>query len=185
MIWLNCMDVHNMELRNEIEPQLDIAEKRYPEILKLITAYTSFCDENGDEDHSAYKKLEEKLQDFTQKDMSQFNLSEWWEEEGAEVLSFRIGLPDPLKVENIKKEELVEILNRVASFEKLDKNPDDQTFKNIFSLYLDGYYHRFLALNFKTYNYRKLFTRQKDKDKKDFWYTENEKAELLWNAGKH
>ena len=98
---------------------------------------------------------------------------------------FRISLPDPLQVENIKKEELVEILNRIADFEQLNKDQDNQNFKRIFSLYLDTYYHRFLALNFKTYNYSKLFTRQKNKDKKDFWYTENEKAELLWNAGKH
>jgi len=38
-----------MELRKEIEPQMDIAEKLYPGILKLILAYTGFCDEYGDE----------------------------------------------------------------------------------------------------------------------------------------
>lgn len=46
-----------MELRSEIEPQLDIAEKHYPEILRLILAYTGFCDENGDED-TAIPKLQ-------------------------------------------------------------------------------------------------------------------------------
>lgn len=173
-----------MELRNEIEPQMDIAEKLYPGILKLILAYTDFCDENGDEDTLEYQKLEEKLRQLTQKDMTQFNLSEWWEEEGAEVLSFRISLPDPLLVKDIKKEELAEILNRIAGFKQPDKNSDALTFKDQFSVYLDSYYHRFLALNFKGYSYSKLFTKQKDKEKKEFWYTENEKTELLWNAGK-
>ncbi|WP_300690727.1 hypothetical protein [Chryseobacterium sp.] len=37
-----------MELRKEIEPDYDTAEKRYPEILKLILQYTDYCDENGD-----------------------------------------------------------------------------------------------------------------------------------------
>lgn len=174
-----------MELRSELEPQLDIAEKHYPEILRLILAYTGFCDKNGDEDTGEYKKLEEKLHQLTQKDMAQFNLSEWWEEEGAEVLSFRISLPDPLLVKDIKKEELAEILNRIADFKQSDKNADDLTFKDQFSFYLDSYYHRFLALNFKAYNYSKLFTKQKDNEKKEFWYTKNEKTALLWNGGKH
>lgn len=50
-----------MELRKEIEPQLDIAEKLYPEILKSILDYTDFVDENGDEDNGEYTKLEQKL----------------------------------------------------------------------------------------------------------------------------
>jgi hypothetical protein len=47
-----------MQLRKEIEPQWDIAEKRYPEILKLILDYTDFCDENGDEEKT-YEKTED------------------------------------------------------------------------------------------------------------------------------
>ncbi|SUJ03957.1 Uncharacterised protein [Sphingobacterium spiritivorum] len=39
-----------MELRKEIEPRLDIAEKLYPEVLKLILDYTDYCDEHGDEE---------------------------------------------------------------------------------------------------------------------------------------
>lgn len=56
-----------MELRKEIEPDFDTAEKRYPEVLQLILAYTDYCDEYGDEDHSAYKKLENRLHEITGK----------------------------------------------------------------------------------------------------------------------
>lgn len=38
-------------LRKEIEPQLEIAENRYKEILDSILAYTNYCDENGNEDN--------------------------------------------------------------------------------------------------------------------------------------
>ncbi|RAJ33077.1 hypothetical protein [Pedobacter cryoconitis] len=172
-----------MELRKQIEPQMDIAEKRYPQILKLVLDYADFCNENGDENNSEYKNLEASLHQLTAKDISQFNLSEWWEEEGAEVLSFRIGLPDPLRIEDLKREELEEVIYRIGNFKPPE--PGDITFKAQFSAYLDNYYHQFLALNFKTYSYNKIFARQKDKDKKEFWYTENEKAALLWNEGKY
>lgn len=64
-----------MELRKEIEPDFETAEKLYPKVLKLILSYTDYCDENGDEDNSEYEKLEKKLHEMTRKDMSQFNLS--------------------------------------------------------------------------------------------------------------
>lgn len=93
-----------MELRKEIEPQFDIAEQHYPEILKLILDYTDYCDENGDEDNAEYTKLEEKLHKLTGKDMSQFDLWEWWEGDGAENIAFDISLPKPLIVKDITKD---------------------------------------------------------------------------------
>lgn len=40
------------------------------------------------------------------------------------------------------------------------------SFKEKFSPYLDDYYHEFLKLNFKTYDYKKIFGQQKDTNKK-------------------
>ncbi|MGN7811211.1 hypothetical protein [Flavobacterium sp. 22076] len=176
-----------MELRKEIEPQLEIAEKLYPEILKSIIDYTDFVDENGDEEEIEYQKLEDKLHQLTGKDMSQFNLWEWWEGEGAEVLSFRIALPAPIKVENITKEELTEIVSkRIKWFDEWMKKKDtDQSFKTQFTPHLEGYYHDFLKLNFKkTYNYQNIFCTQKDKDNNFFDLTSQEKINKLWNDGK-
>ncbi|KAF2080462.1 hypothetical protein [Flavobacterium sharifuzzamanii] len=171
-----------MKLRKEIEPQLEIAEKLYSEILKSVMEYADFCDENGDEENIAYQKLEEKLHILTRKDMTQFNLLEWWEEEGVEVLAFRIALPDPLIVENITKEELSEI---ICSRLQWSDDFDDDSFKGEFNLYLDEYYYNFLKLNFKkTYNYSKIFCAQKNKDKSLFELTDEEKIKKLRNDGK-
>ena len=87
-----------MQLRNVLNPDLNTAEQRYPEVLEAILAYTDFCDEQGDGELSEYKKLEGKLHVLTGKDISRFNLGEWWEEEGAESLAFKISLPDPVFV---------------------------------------------------------------------------------------
>jgi len=160
-----------MQLRNELQPDLKTAKQRYPEVLNGILAYTDFCDAHGDEELTEYKKLEGILHLITGKDMSRFNLSEWWEEEGAEPLAFRISLPDPVFTGDITREELEEIVGRLKIFN--EPSQDDESFSGLFSLYLDGYYHSLLALNFKGYDL-KLFQRNKDKNGKYFEYTVDE-----------
>ncbi len=162
-------------LRKEIEPQLEIAESRYQGILDSILAYTDYCDEHGDEEGVEYQKLEEKLHQLTGKDMSEFNLWEWWEEEGAEVLSFRIALPDPVKVDEITKEELTEIVRRIKTF---DENADKNSFKGQFHYHLHDYYYDFLELNFESYE-EDLFHRHKDKNGNYFEYSVDEIVEKL------
>ncbi|MCJ7935254.1 MAG: hypothetical protein MUW56_16925 [Chryseobacterium sp.] len=135
-----------MELRSDIKPDLKTAEGRYSNILKLILDYTAHVDLSGDEDLSAYRQLESELHQITQKDISQFSM-EWWEEEGAEVLAFRISLPDPEKVENLTPDELEEITFRIENPVIINKDWEEQTFEEQFSLYLDDYYRKFLKLN--------------------------------------
>ncbi|PIF45938.1 hypothetical protein CLU96_2954 [Chryseobacterium sp. 52] len=170
-----------MELRKEIEPDFDTAEKLYPEILQLILEYTDECDENGDEDHTAYKKLENTLHEMTGKEMSRFNLWEWWEADGAENLAFDIALPDPKIIDNITKNELSEIVRKLKTFEV--PGEDTESFKAQFYsnvCFGNGYYYQFLKLNFKTYNL-KLFQRNKDKSGNYFEYSLEETTERLWN----
>lgn len=173
-----------MELRKEIEPDFDTAEKLYPQVLTLILAYTDYCDENGDEDNSEYKRLENKLQEMTGKDMSQFDLWEWWEADGAENLAFDICLPDPKFVDKITKEELIEIIRRLKT---LEEPYDQESFKGMFyvsTIFGNGFFNRFLELNFATYSY-KLFQRNKDKQGNYFEYSQDELVEKLWNNGNH
>jgi len=171
-----------MELRKEIEPDIETAEKLYPEVLELILAYTDYCDENGDEDNSEYQKLENKLHGITGKDISRFNLWEWWEAEGAENLSFDISLPDPKIVDNILKTELIEIVKRKMTF--VMHNDNDDSFKGQFHYRFGNFYIDFLEKNFKTYN-PKLFQRNKDKNGNYFEYSEDEIVEKLWDNGKY
>lgn len=167
-----------MKLRNEIEPDFDTAEKLYPEILKLILDYTDYCDENGDENNIEHQKLENKLVELTGKDMSNYNLYEWWEEEGAEVLAFRISLPNPIILNDITKDELNEIVRRIKTWE--EPNENDNSFKGQFEVYIN--YYDFLRLNFKTYNH-KLFNSNKDKHGNYFEYSEEEIVSKIWNNG--
>lgn len=162
-----------MELRKAIAPDLQTAEQRYPVILDAILDYAKYCDEHGDEELVVYKQLEGRLQQLTGKDMRQFNLNEWWEEEGAEVLAFWISLPDPVVVTDLLKEELKEIVGRLKTFEA----PQGDDFQ--FHRYLDSYYHAFLALNCKGYN-RKLFQRNKNKEGNYFEYSAEEIVEKIW-----
>jgi len=172
-------------LRKEIEPQFEIAEKRYSKVLKLILDYTDYCDENGDEDNIEYKKLEEKLHNLTGKDISQFNLWEWWEEDSAENLAFDISLPEPQIVKDITKEELAEIVRRFKTYEEPYEN--EENFKALFysrTIFGNGFFEDFLKRNFKTYRVE-LFQRHKGKDGNYFEYSADEIVEKLWNNGEY
>jgi hypothetical protein len=166
-----------MKLRREIEPQLERAEKLYPEILKLVMNYATFCDEHGDEENREYKRLENKLHALTGKDISKFNLWEWWEEEGAEVLAFRIALLDPKKFDDMTEDEVFEIVNRILTFEEPDEA--NSSFEEQFKYHLDDFYHELLSINVETYDYQ-LFTRQKDKDGNYFEYSAVQIVEKLF-----
>ena len=166
-----------MQLRKEIEPDFETVEKRYPIALKAIMSYTAYCDENGDEDLVEYNKLADYLHQLTGKDMSQFNLWEWWEEEGAEVLAFRIVLPEPQCVHNISMDELYEVVKRLKT--DIYTPSEDGSLKEIFKYHLDGYYKLFLERNFNTYD-PKLFERNINDKGEYFEYTEAQIVQMLW-----
>ncbi len=126
-----------MQLRKEIEPDFETVEKRYPIALKAIMSYTAYCDENGDEDLVEYNKLADYLHQLTGKDMPQFNLWEWWEEEGAEVLAFKIVLPEPQCVHNITMDELYEVVKRLKT--DIYTPSEDGSLKELFKYHLDEY----------------------------------------------
>jgi len=166
-----------MQLRKEIEPDFEMVEKRYPIALKAIMSYTAYCDENGDEDLVEYNKLADYLHQLTGKDMSQFNLWEWWEEEGAEVLAFRIVLPEPQCVHNISMDELYEVVKRLKT--DIYTPSADGSVKAIFKYHLDEYYKLFLERNFNTYD-PKLFERNINDKGEYFEYTEAQIVQMLW-----
>ena len=166
-----------MRLRKEIEPDFETVEKRYPIALKAIMSYTAYCDENGDEDLVEYNKLADYLHQLTGKDMSQFNLWEWWEEEGAEVLAFKIVLPEPQCVHNITMDEVHEVVKRLKPY--IYTPYEDGSLKELFKYHLDGYYKLFLERNFNTYD-PKLFERNINNKGEYFEYTEAQIVQMLW-----
>jgi hypothetical protein len=169
-----------VKLRKEIQPQFDVAEDRYPEVLKLILDYTEYCDKNGDEAHIKYKKLEAKLHLMTGKDMSKFNLWEWWEEDGAENLAFDISLPEPEKIDTISTEEIYEIVRRLKTFEEpYNKSVPEflATFYNN-TVSGNGYFMKFLEMNCYAFRHN-LFQRNKDKNGNYFEYSIDEVVAIL------
>lgn len=166
-----------MRLRKEIEPDFETVEKRYPMALKAIMSYTAYCDENGDEDLVEYNKLADYLHQLTGKDMSQFNLWEWWEEEGAEVLAFKIVLPEPQCIHNITMDEVHEIVKRLKT--DIYTPSEDGSLKEIFKYHLDEYYKLFLERNFNTYD-AKLFERNINDKGEYFEFTEAQIVQMLW-----
>lgn len=166
-----------MKLREEFEPKIEIARQNYSTIKKKILDYTAYSDENGDEDSSKYKELEHELHKLTGKDMSKFNLWEWWEADGIENLAFRIALPNPTKITDITKEELREVLTRTNPFEVL-KEPENDELLMLLHTNKWYYYHDLLKLNFDKYNY-KFFSRNKDKNGNYFEYSIDEIVEKL------
>ena len=165
-------------MRKELEPNMEIAEKLYPQIKELVEEYTEYCDENGDEENSEYKKLEDKLHDITGKDISQYNLSEYWEEEGLEVLCFKISLPEPNVVNEFTKEELTEVVKRIK--EDIFEENEGENFTELFNYHLEEYYHKLLKINFKKYKFE-YFERQKGKNGKYFEYEIEEIVEKIWD----
>ncbi|WP_025125035.1 hypothetical protein [Myroides odoratimimus] len=166
-----------MSLRSEITPQMKVAEERYPIVLKAILGYTDFCDEYGDEDFIEYKRVEGELHQLTGKDMSRYDLWEYWEGEGAEVLSFRIALPDSLVVKDISREEITKIVTILKVFD-VPEETEDTTFEQQFKWYLDDYYYSFLKLNCPKYS-QKLFMRNKNKQGEYFEYSIEEIVDEL------
>lgn len=144
------------------------AEERFPSVLLSLEEYAKEVDTSGDEDGKKYQVLEKYLHGLTGKDMAKFNLYEWWEEEGAEVLAFRISLPDPVHVSDITFDEVSEIVRRIKEYDF--SNAPSGTFAADFQLSLDNYYHDLLKLNFPDTYKLKLFQRNRAKDGSYFEY---------------
>ena len=109
--------------------------------------------------------------------MSQFNLWEWWEEEGAEVLAFKIVLPEPQCVHNITMDEVHEVVKRLKT--DIYTPSEDGSLKELFKYHLDEYYKLFLERNFNTYD-PKLFERNINDKGEYFEYTEAQIVQMLW-----
>ncbi|QWX82632.1 hypothetical protein H0I23_09135 [Cellulophaga sp. HaHaR_3_176] len=167
-----------MKLRKELEPNIKIVSELYPIVKKKILNFTDFWDNNPDNAILKHKEVEEELKILTSKDMSNFNLWEYWEADGIENLAFRISLPNPTKVSDFKKSELKEILTRIKTFEKPTEYDNDEISMLLWANKSD-YYKELIKVNFDEYDF-KFFIRNKDKKGNYFEYSVNEIIENLW-----
>lgn len=135
-----------------LQPDLGTAEARYYAVLDELHAYARFVDEHGDEKGSGYASMSARIQQLTGKDTSALNLSEWWESEGAEVLAFRLSLPDPPTV-TLRRDDI----RAVVYWLKTTRLPRSGSFADEFEVYLDDYYYELLRKNCSRYDHRVVF----------------------------
>jgi hypothetical protein len=154
----STLDTSGSQLRVALEPQLTVAAQRYPQAVKLLTAY----DEADDQEAQA---MIEALQQLTGKPVSEADLFEYYEASSKEELAWQLSLPAPQLVEHITNAELAEIVRRLHEFSAPTKEWDDLTLEEQASLlYLAGYYHNLLKLHFPaSYRYQ-YFNRYKGPD---------------------
>lgn len=155
-----------MNLRNELEPKLDIVERLYPQILDLIADYDNAIDS---EKYDEIRAIVKKVSELTGKDITEDDLFEYWEADGAGVLAFEMALPPPLKIDKITKDELREIARRVKNFEYADEFADHVTSEELkenkyafASVLSHKYYMKLIQVNFNYPSVFKLFQRQKN-----------------------
>jgi hypothetical protein len=150
-------------MRHELKPRIEIAEKLFPNIIKLLENYVN--DDNGN-----LSELENKLKEITGKNIEQYYLSSWLEEDEIDNIAFVLSLPENNnnKYKNITEDELFEIItfmklysNKTTEETELEKS-GSKTFEEKYKHKLVGYYHNILKNNFKRYNYELLY---KSKDK--------------------
>lgn len=133
-------------------PNTDFAQIIYPKVLAYLQDFEKLNDTYSlteREFENAYQALAKSLKDLTQKEMDNYQLWEWWEDEGIEVLAFRIALPNPM-IYQLNQDELRDIVDII----KNHNYPCQSEFENQFCGYFDEYFHQLLALNFpKSYEY--------------------------------
>ncbi|MCL2667660.1 MAG: hypothetical protein FWF02_08140 [Micrococcales bacterium] len=148
---------------------MDHAARLFPSVLSEILAYTDLVDDKGDPDGAERDAMAARIEALTGKDTEKFDLVEWWEGEGAEVIAFRLALPDPPTLP-LTKADLEEVVGWIHApgdsaetlaelSDRLQPDPpwEDQSFARTFTPYLDDYFHELLRRNCKWYDFHKLF----------------------------
>ncbi|MDH6307536.1 hypothetical protein M2451_000685 [Dysgonomonas sp. PFB1-18] len=147
-----------MKLRDELEPKIEIAENLFSKIMELISLYDDAYDNSNKE---KMQSAIDEMNQLTNKSIVISDLFEYWEGESLEELAFKISLPDPIKVDHISREELLELIRRVQSFE--DEGVSDKLMEldvPLSSVLSYSYYIPLLERNFSYSEISGLFDRQ-------------------------
>ncbi len=103
-----------MKLRSELEPDIEAAQKIFPGVLELISRYDEACD---NDDSQTIATVIAEINTLTDKKITEEDLFEYWESESKEEVAFKFSVPAPPKVNTITRDELLEIIQRMQSFE--------------------------------------------------------------------
>ena len=152
-------------LRKELRPDFATAEKLYPLVLKRLKSYEKFYDScyafSEEELDKEYKAMEQYLSKLTGKDLSDTWLWEWWEGNGIEVFAFDLAMPDPVKHNNLTREDIAAFVRIIIDNEFECENDFQEEFMP-YMFYAHQYFYKFLELNCPHFN-PTVFNTTKDK----------------------
>ena len=169
-------------LRKELRPDFATAEKLYPLVLKRLKSYEKFYDScyafSEEELDKEYKAMEQYLSKLTGKDLSDTWLWEWWEGNGIEVFAFDLAMPDPVKHNNLTREDIAAFVRIIIDNEFECENDFQEEFMP-YMFYAHQYFYKFLALNCPHFN-PTVFNTTKDKKGKYHEPTVEEVMKKIW-----
>ena len=169
-------------LRKELRPDFATAEKLYPLVLKRLKSYEKFYDScyafSEEELDKEYKAMEQYLSKLTGKDLSDTWLWEWWEGNGIEVFAFDLAMPDPVKHNNLTREDIAAFVRIIIDNEFECENDFQEEFMP-YMFYAHQYFYKFLALNCPHFD-PTVFNTTKDKKGKYHEPTVEEVMKKIW-----
>ena len=170
-------------LRKELRPDFATAEKLYPLILKRLQDYEAFWDAQSEDTpeevfDKEYKAMEQYLGELTGKDLSDIWLWEWWEGNGIEVFAFDLAMPDPVKHNDLTREDIAAFVRIIIDNEFECENDFQEEFMP-YMFYTHQYFYKFLALNCPHFD-PSVFNTTKDKKGKYHEPTVEEVMEKIW-----
>ena len=170
-------------LRKELRPDFATAEKLYPLVLKRLEEYEAFHDAQSEDTpeevfDKEYKAMEQYLSELTGKDLSDTWLWEWWEGNGIEVFAFDLAMPDPVKHNNLTREDIAAFVRIIIDNEFKCENDFQEEFMP-YIFYSDGYFFEFLEINCPRFD-PSAFNTIKDKNGKYHQPTVEEVMKKIW-----
>ena len=169
-------------LRKELRPDFATAEKLYPLVLKRLKSYEKFYDScyafSEEELDKEYKAMEQYLSELTGKDLSDTWLWEWWEGNGIEAFAFDLAMPDPVKHNDLTREDIAAFVRIIIDNEFECENDFQEEFMP-YMFYAHQYFYKFLALNCPHFD-PSVFNTTKDKKGNYHEPTVEEVMKKIW-----
>ena len=171
-------------LRKELRPDFATAEKLFPLVLKRLEDYEAFHDAQSEDTpeevfDKEYKAMEQYLSKLTGKDLSDTWLWEWWEGNGIEAFAFDLAMPDPVKHNNLTREDIAAFVRIIIDNEFECENDFQEEFMP-YMFYEHQYFYKFLALNCPHFD-PTVFNTTKDKKGKYHEPTVEEVMKKIWD----
>ncbi|ERI62534.1 hypothetical protein HMPREF1551_01827 [Capnocytophaga sp. oral taxon 863 str. F0517] len=170
-------------LRKELRTDFATAEKLYPLILKRLEDYEAFHDAQSEGTpkevfDKEYKAMEQYLSELTGKDLSDTWLWEWWECNGIEAFAFDLAMPDPVKHNDLTREDITAFVRIIIDNEFECENDFQEEFMP-YMFYGHQYFYKFLELNCPHFD-PMAFNTTKDKKGKYHEPTVEEVMKKIW-----